>query len=315
MSDEFTIRLEGLPPVAQLEQYFGVWAMAEDRFRGLVDHVASLDLVAHVTLNQQPAAIAAASSRARGDAEVVDGVAVVDLSGTLMKTVSSLSSGTSTVNARRQIRQATDDPAVKAILLRIDSPGGTVAGTADLAGEISAAIAAGKPCYAFVEDLAASAAYWIASACTKVFSNATALVGSIGTYSTVADYSAAAAKQGVKVHVIRAGEFKGAGIPGTEITPQQLAEMQRMVNDLNAEFVSAVGAGRKLSAEAVAGLADGRLHVAKNAISFGLIDGIQSFDATLSQLRAFAPASPISVGSSRVDLQACKLEYSIVSPK
>jgi signal peptide peptidase SppA len=278
----------------RLDPYFGAWAILEDSFRGIVTHVSGVDLRAHIDLNMQPAALAAASSRANGEAEVVDGVAVVNLSGVMMKTVSSLSSGTSTVNARRQIRSAIADPNVKAILMRIDSPGGTVAGTSDLADEITAAIAAGKPCYAYVEDLCASAAYWVASQCEKVFANTTAGVGSIGTYMTVYDAAPAAAQQGVKVHVVRAGAFKGVGTPGTEITPEQLGEMQRHVNALNDQFVAAVAKGRKFSAETAVSLADGRMHVGKNALSLGLIDGVQSFEATLSQLRAFAPASPIS---------------------
>jgi signal peptide peptidase SppA len=294
VKDEITLELTGQPVISAAEQYFGVWAIAEETFRGVVEHVTGLNLVAHVSLNQQPAAIAAASSRANAAAELLDGVAVVNLSGTLMKSVGSLSSGTSTVNARRQIRQAVADPAVKAILLRIDSPGGTVAGTSDLADEVTAAIAAGKPCYAYVEDLAASAAYWIASQCDKVYSNATAMIGSIGTYMTVQDYSAAAAQKGVKVHVVRAGAMKGVGTPGTEITAEHLGELQRLVNDLNSQFVSAVAKGRKLSAEVAAGLADGRVHVGRNALSLGLVDGIQSFDATLTALATLGSASPIS---------------------
>jgi signal peptide peptidase SppA len=159
---------------------------------------------------------------------------------------------------------------------------------------VTAAIAAGKPCYAYVEDLAASAAYWIASQCDKVFANSTAMVGSIGTYMTVQDYSAAAAQCGVKVHVVRAGAMKGVGTPGTEVTAEHLGELQRLVNDLNAQFVSAVGTGRKLSAESAQALADGRVHVGRNALSLGLIDGIQSFDSTLATLKAMSPAAPIS---------------------
>jgi hypothetical protein len=110
MQDEISLALSGQPVITAAEQYFGTWAMLEDTFRGVVDHVVGLNLVAHVNLNQQPAAIAAASSRANAGAEIVDGVAIVNLSGTLMKSVGSLSSGTSTVNARRQIRQAVADP-------------------------------------------------------------------------------------------------------------------------------------------------------------------------------------------------------------
>lgn len=283
----YEFNLAGLPAFSQLNHYFGQWAMEEAAFRGTVDYLTSQSIVAHVQAFQSsPEAKAAASSRARAEYDIVDGIAVIDLTGTLMKTVSSLSNGTSTVNVRKQIREAAADDKVRGILLRVDSPGGTVAGTADLASEITAAIEAGTPCWAYVEDLCASAAYWIASQCNQVVANNTGLVGSIGTYMQVADYSMAAAQKGIKVHVIKAGQFKGTGTTGTEITAEQLADMQRIVSELNAEFTSAVARGRKLSADQIAELADGRVHVSRNALSLGLIDSIGNYESALAGLRA-----------------------------
>lgn len=270
--------------VPHLEQYFGIWAVLEEPFRAAVDRVGLLNLRIHVETQQQKQAAAAASGGSGGDRRefaLVDGIAVISLSGAMMKQSSSLSQSTSTVFARRQIRQAAADPDVRGILLRIDSPGGTVSGTGDLAADVAAA-ATKKKVVGYVEDLCASAAYWVASQCTRVMANATALVGSIGIYGVLQDWSGYAAKEGIKVHVVRAGEFKGTGVEGTEITQKQLADYQRIIDDLNEHFVRGVAAGRKMSLATVRELADGRIHVAAEAQAKGLIDAVGTIDEALS---------------------------------
>lgn len=266
--------------IPRLEEYFGVWAIAGDRFRSLVELVNSIDLTAHVARARM-----AESSSPAGRAppyEVIDGVAVIEISGPLMKAQSSLG-GTSSVMARRQVRSAAARKDVEGTLLRIESPGGTVAGTAELAEEVFRADLR-KPVWTYFEDLGASAAYWVGSQARKVYANATALVGSIGTYAVAVDSSAAAAKEGLEVHVIRAGEFKGAGEPGTKITPEHLAEWQARVDGLNEFFLKGVARGRRLPIERVRELADGRIHLANKAVELGLIDGVLTFDETLAQL-------------------------------
>lgn len=267
--------------VPHLDEYFGVWSILEEPFRAAVARVRGIDLRAHIDGQQsqpQPKAYDAA-----GDYQIEEGVAIIRLTGPMMKYVSSLSGGTSTVVARRRIRNAVGNGSVRAILLQIDSPGGTVSGTHDLADDVAAA-ARQKPTFAYVEDLGASAAYWVASQATKVYANPTAMIGSIGTYAVIEDYSEQAEMLGIKVHVIRAGAFKGAGEPGTEITAEQLAEWQRIVDELNGFFVRGVAAGRSLDMEKVNDLADGRVHIGAAAKKLKLIDGVQSLDETLGQL-------------------------------
>ncbi|MCH8978459.1 MAG: S49 family peptidase, partial [Armatimonadetes bacterium] len=115
--------------------------------------------------------------------EMADGVAVISIVGVMTKSPTSLEPGCSTVLARRQIRAAAHDVAVRAIVIRFDSPGGTVSGTEALANDVREA-AAHKKVYAYVEDSCCSAAYWVASQCNKVFASKTALVGSLGIYTT-----------------------------------------------------------------------------------------------------------------------------------
>jgi signal peptide peptidase SppA len=277
--------------IPYLDQWLGLWCMEPDRFRALADRAARLDIHAHLVAvrNEAPAPKTASAG---GDYPIASGgVALISVSGPLMKHVSSMSRGSSTVLARRRIRQAAADEMVCAILLVVDSPGGTVAGTQDLAADVARA-AAQKPLVAYIEDLGASAAYWIASQATKVYANPTALVGSIGTYGVVYDWSQAAEQDGVKVHVIRAGAYKGMAEAGTAVTDAQLAEFQRIVDELNAHFLAGVGAGRRMKPDQVAALADGRVHLAAPAATLGLIDGVKTFDQVLRELTQTSTSKP-----------------------
>jgi signal peptide peptidase SppA len=271
--------------IPYFSEYLGPWAMrAEDFTAG---HALLMGLDLHVHLAGPDPHRAAELAEYRGEISVQDGVAVIALHGVLMKHQSSMQDSTSTVVARRLVRQATRSPDVQSILLHIDSPGGTVSGTPQLADDVATAAKA-KPTIAYIENLCASAAYWIASQAGKIVAAPASLIGAIGTYGVIHDMSAAATLKGIKVHVVKAGAMKGAGVPGTEITAEQLAEHQRIVNDLNAFFLRGVASGRGMALAKVGELADGRVHVAAQAQQLGLIDGLQSLDATWNKLVALS---------------------------
>jgi hypothetical protein len=130
-----------------------------------------------------------------------------------------------------------------------------------------------------------------------------AMVGSIGVFMVAEDASSQADRLGIKVHVVRAGAFKGAGVPGTEITGEQLAEWQRNINVFYGHFVEAVATGRGLAADKVRDeLADGRVYVGADALALKLVDGVQSFDDTLAQLQARVtppPSTPPNKSTTR----------------
>jgi signal peptide peptidase SppA len=250
--------------------------MYEPTFRLLFEQAMRLDITSHLSSERVQEVIdevsRAGSAEGSYRTTIRNGVAVIRANGSLMKQASSFSAGTSTVLLRQSLMAAMRDDSVNSALLAIESPGGTAAGTYELAETISR-FASQKPIVAHIEDLGASAAYWIASATQSISANAPAKVGSIGTYAVIQDLSAMAAKEGVKVHVVRAGsEHKGAGVPGTEITPAQLAEFQRHVDRTNDFFVAGVAAGRKMTEVQVRQLADGRVHGAEEARQLGLID-------------------------------------------
>ena len=286
------------------EQYAGVWAMDEAMFRQQLSHIETINLANHVAIQARtpPGETIGAYEK------TADGVAVVSLVGTMTKYGSSLSAlPFGTVGVRRSLRNALRDPQVKAIMLVVDSPGGNIAGTGDLADEVARA-AQQKHITAYIEDLGASAAYWVASQATEVIANSSAFVGSIGTYMVIQDFSVQAEQMGVKVHVIRAGEFKGAAVPGTEVTDAQLAEFQRVVDSVNGLFVAGVARGRALDADTATALADGRVHIAAEAALLGLIDDVGTFDDAMNALR-----TRVEISETRRAQSTAKLEEKAMS--
>lgn len=215
--------------------------------------------------------------------------ALIPIVGALMKSDSKYG-GTSSIRTRRAIRTAINDDAVRGIMLYIDSPGGTVAGTGELAADVKFADAQ-KPVYAFIDDLGASAAFWIATQARRVSANPTAEVGSIGVVAVVEDSSGQAEAEGIKVHVIATGPYKGAFVDGTEITREHLAYLQDRVNDINGHFLRGVSVGRLMSMARVRAVADGRVFSAVRARELGLIDAVQRFDDALADLTQEAAQS------------------------
>jgi len=261
------------PTFARLDDWLGVWSMEPFAAQALLAAVQTIDWPAHLSRAQ-------AMPRVEGVAETVEAngkrVAVVTIAGTMMKSRSS-TGGTSTIDARRQVRAAAADDQVGGILLRIDSPGGTVAGTDALASEVRAARRS-KPVFAQVEDVGASAAYWVASQAAKVYAGTpTALVGSIGTLMVVRKESAGG------LAVFRSGPHKGAGVDG-ELTEDQAAHLQSLVDGWQAEFSRAVAAGRRLDEARMGEVATGAAWLAGRAKELGLIDGVQPVERTLDQL-------------------------------
>ncbi len=262
-----------------LAQFAGVWAIQPEAIETAVETLNGLNLRDHVTMSR---AFRMPNTRYTSAAYpvIATDVAVLQILGPITKGGSSLG-GASSVALRRQVRHAADDDRIRAILFIIDSPGGTVAGAHDLADDVAAATKK-KPTTAFCEDLAASAAFLVASQCRQIFATKTTIIGAIGTYMIITDRSKMAEKIGLKVHVVRTGEFKGAGTPGTKITSEQLAEWQRRVDAINEQFIAAVARGRRMSIDKVRTLGDGRVHVGQEAVKLGLVDGIKTFDEVVN---------------------------------
>ena len=282
----------------------GPWAMVEGTLSRMTDVV--LRHVEGVKLSPEEIdAVTAArglrraqSSGGRDDDarlyEIRDGVAVIPISGVIAKharLVNGASSprGTSIEQLAAQLREAMEDERVGAILLHIESPGGSVAGLADFADAVYEA-GGTKPVVTFAEDLAASAAYWIGSQATEFLANQTADVGSIGVYTVCLDDSREEKARGRDYQIIRSGQHKGVGSLGIPITEENLRQIQTNIDSFFEVFTAAVLRGRagKISAEQLAPIADGRLFVGNEAVEAGLVDGITTLAGAMERAGVLA---------------------------
>lgn len=176
---------------------------------------------------------------------------------------------TDTEEVRNAVDLAAGDRSVGAILLDIDSPGGSINGTPELAAAVRNA-AARKPVYAFSAGMMCSAAYWVGSQADVLYAAPSARVGSIGVLLPVVDRSEAFEKAGVKVEVFAAGKFKGAGVPGTSLTDDQRAWLQQGVEETWAQFKDAVRSRRQVADGAM----EGQHFAASSAFGHGLLSGL-----------------------------------------
>ena len=213
----------------------------------------------------------------------IDDVALIRIVDQMTKMPSKFG-GTSTILTRRAIREAVANEEIHAILIAVDSPGGMVAGTMELTEEIRRA-STEKPVAAYYEDLAASAAVWATAYAQRITANSPAQIGSVGVVAELVDTSGLAEREGLKVHVISTGTYKGLGAPGTAIEQPLLDEVRKIVTGIGAHFFTAVEEGRKVSKQRMEIIKTGQLWLAPEAMALGLIDGVETFDQALATLR------------------------------
>lgn len=227
-----------------------------------------------------------------------NGVAVIPITGTLMKAHSKFAD-TSTAHVRQMLAEAMEHKSVRSIMLVIESPGGSLSGTDQLALDIRAANDV-KPVHAHFEDLTASAALWIGVQAGTVTANRMASIGSIGAFIVVEDLSGLAAQNGIKVHVISSGKLKGAGMPGTEISSELLEALQARVDEVTESFINAVAEGRDLDVEDVREIATGEMFNAAQAFELGLIDGVLELEDALAVLAETLAENDSSVSAAKI---------------
>ncbi len=188
---------------------------------------------------------------------VEDGIATISIEGPILRKPGLMArvimGATDSEEIGAAVSEAGQRDDIKAVFLNIDSPGGTVAGTPELAAAV-ASLDAQKPVYAFSSGLMASAAYWIASQARAIYATPSTKVGSIGVVQAVIDESAALDKAGIKVEVFSVGKYKAMGAPGTPLTNDQRELINSNLAEIAGEFHAAVLAkGRAIPAEAMEG--------------------------------------------------------------
>jgi len=216
------------------------------------------------------------------------GIRIIDIRGPMLKYAGFWTwfvGGVSSAELRTEIASAASDSGVAGIVLRIHSPGGEVAGTDDLALAVREA-SKRKPVVAFVEDMGASAAYYVASQASRIIVAESALVGSLGVLTVLTDSSLAFSKAGLTVYVVATAALKGLGVSGRPVTKGDIEELTRIVQAAGDLFVRRVVEGRRLPTIRARAVFDGRMFTAVEARELGLVDGIGSMESVLSELAA-----------------------------
>jgi len=206
---------------------------------------------------------------------VENGVGVVSIHGPLMKRpdffARLLLGATDMEGATAALEAARDRADVQAVFLDVDSPGGTVNGTPELAALV-AAVSKAKYTYAFTDGQMCSAAYWIASQADAIFATPSARIGSIGVLMPMLDESKAFEQAGLKVELFAAGKFKSIGVAGTALTDEQRAWLQAQIDETYADFKAAVLArGRRITPEVMEGQCFSGRKASYNSLTSGVV--------------------------------------------
>lgn len=211
-------------------------------------------------------------------------VAVINISGAIMKHDNCGAYGTESYG--KMVRQADNNPNISAIVINMDSPGGSVNGTEGLASIVKATK---KPVVVQVNGYMASAAYWIGSQAAEIYANnKTDYIGSIGTMASFADAVKMWEDKGVKFHEIYATKSKHKNKDFTEARAGNYDKVIKSLDEINEVFLASVQEARGERLDASDTLS-GKMFIAADAVSNGLIDGIQTLDATIA--RAFELAN------------------------
>lgn len=210
-------------------------------------------------------------------------VAVVELVGIM---TSSHDAGDRAVSARRvleQLEKHGEDDAVKAVVLRVDTPGGTVVAAQEIHAALLRLRQGGrKKLVVSMGDVAASGGYYVSCAADRVFASPGTLTGSIGVIMQFPNYQGLLGKVGLGSNTVKSGEFKDIGSGSRDMTDRDRRLLQDLVDDVHTQFVEAVADGRKLAPQVVRPLADGRVYSGRQAKELGLVDELGDLEAAIA---------------------------------
>ena len=192
-------------------------------------------------------------------------IAILDLNGIILESKSVVD----------QLQKFADNPSIKAIILRIDSPGGGVAASQEIHNEVlRLKKKKNKVFVSSMASVAASGAYYIACATDKIVANPGTITGSIGVIAEWYNYGELMRWAKLKNVVLKSGEFKDAPSPVRDLTDGEKKYLQNLIEDMYSQFLTAVAEGRKLDLETVRKFSDGRVYTGKDAKSKKLVDEI-----------------------------------------
>lgn len=227
-----------------------------------------------------------------------DKVAVIPLSGTITSQgfTSFLGLAITPEQVKEQLERAEKDPAVKAIVLRIESPGGEVAPCQEILQEIER-VKEKKPIVVSMGNMAASGGYYISTKADKIVALPGTLTGSIGVIAQIPNVEGLYQKLGIKMQIFKGGKYKDMYSGMRELTDEEKEIMQRMTDEYYEQFIEAVAEGRKMRREEVKSLATGQLYTGVEAKDFGLVDELGGLDTA------------IDLAAELAGIEAPKVEY------
>ena len=216
---------------------------------------------------------------------IPDRVAVINIEGTIVcgadskENLFQQANGITSGTIMKQIREAAADDSVKALVLRIDSGGGSATAAEEVGRELLRfKEQTKKPIVATMGNSGASAAYWIAAcASDKIYANATTLTGSIGVYMPYMNTEELFKKIGITSDKIKSGPYKDILTNDRPMTPEEKEILQNIVDEIYDQFVYTVSAGRRMETSKVRAIADGRIYTGRQAKNIGLVDELGDY--------------------------------------
>jgi len=181
-----------------------------------------------------------------------------------------------------QLKKFADDDSIKAIVLHVNSPGGGVAASEEIYREVKRIRDEKKKrIVASIESVGASGAYYISSATNKIYADRGSVVGSIGVIAEWVNYGDLLHWAKLKDVTLKAGEFKDTGSPTRDLTPAEKEYLQSLIDDMHTQFIQAVADGRKVKAEDIRAIANGKVWTGGQALGLKLIDQEGDFEAAV----------------------------------
>ncbi len=171
-----------------------------------------------------------------------------------------------------ELKSHAENQTVRAVVVRINSPGGVVAPTQEIYAAMRRVARGGKPVVASLGPVAASGGYYLAAAADRIYASPGTLTGSIGVMMQMATIEGLLKKVGVEYVVVKSGKYKDIGSFSRTMSPEERRLLQTLLDDVYNQFVDAVAEGRKLTREAVMGFADGRIVSGRQAVTLGMVD-------------------------------------------
>lgn len=181
----------------------------------------------------------------------------------------------------RQLKEYRRDDNIKGIILRIDSPGGSVAPSQEIYDEVLKVKNSNKKVFASLGNMAASGGYYIASPADMVVANPGTLTGSIGVIMAFSNIEELIKKIGMRPEVIKSGPFKDSGSPVRPMSKSERKLFQSVVDDVHEQFMEAVSKGRNLPKKQVERIADGRIFTGRQALKLKLVDHLGGLEETI----------------------------------